>query len=157
MLLICSIDYVLCHTENSWFHEVPFVDLRVWATGILLEPPPPPHPHTSPLSNEFKALSHFLFVSKRTAGTKMEKKLRERQYSDQINFRSTSRGGSKAWYNFWCYDVLTDRSLAWLSSERPNKQLAETDTYTQPLEWSGRTPVVELGKCWMKLRRRATP
>ena len=34
------------------------------------------------------------------------------------------------------YDVLTDRSLAWLSSERPNKQLTETeaDTYTQPMD-----------------------
>jgi hypothetical protein len=33
------------------------------------------------------------------------------------------------------YDVLTDWSLAWLSSERPYQQLieTETDTYTQPL------------------------
>jgi hypothetical protein len=35
-----------------------------------------------------------------------------------------------------CYGVLTDRSLAWLPSERPNKQLAEAeaDTYTQLMD-----------------------
>jgi hypothetical protein len=41
----------------------------------------------------------------------------------------------KAWHYYWCHGTLTERSLAWLSSERPNKQLTETDTdtYTQPL------------------------
>jgi hypothetical protein len=54
--------------------------------------------------------------------------------------------------------VLTDRSLAWLSSERPNKQLTETDadTYTQPMDQSWRPPVVKLGEGWRKLRRRGT-
>jgi hypothetical protein len=37
-----------------------------------------------------------LFLSKRTAGTKMEKKLRERRSSDLPNLGSISRGGSKA-------------------------------------------------------------
>jgi hypothetical protein len=34
--------------------------------------------------------------------------------------------------------MLTDRILAWLSSEMPNQQLNETEphTYTQPLDWS---------------------
>jgi hypothetical protein len=35
-----------------------------------------------------------------------------------------------------CYGVLIDRSLAWMPSERPNKQLKEsdTDTYNQPMD-----------------------
>jgi hypothetical protein len=37
-----------------------------------------------------------LFLSKGTAGTKMEKRLRERRSSDQSNLGSISRGGSKA-------------------------------------------------------------
>jgi hypothetical protein len=37
-----------------------------------------------------------LFMSKRTAGTKMEKRLRERRFSDQPNLESISRGSSKA-------------------------------------------------------------
>ena len=34
------------------------------------------------------------------------------------------------------YGVLTDRSLAWLSSERTNKQVKESDanTYTQTMD-----------------------
>jgi hypothetical protein len=51
--------------------------------------------------------------------------------------------------------VLTDKSLAWLSSERPNKQLKESD-YTQPIDRI-QTPVDELGKGWKKQRRRVTP
>jgi hypothetical protein len=35
-----------------------------------------------------------------------------------------------------CYDMLADRSLAWLSYQRPDQQLTETeaDTYKQPLD-----------------------
>jgi hypothetical protein len=68
-----------------------------------------------------------LFLSKRIAGTKMEKRLRERTFSGWPNLESILRGGSKAWHYYWCYGVLTNRSLAWLSSERPNKQLTETE------------------------------
>ena len=76
-----------------------------------------------------------LFLSKRTAETKMEKRLWERRSSDQPKLEPISRGGSKA-QHYYCYSVLTDRSLAWQPSERPNKQLAKTDTgtYIQPMD-----------------------
>ena len=52
--------------------------------------------------------------------------------------------------------LQTRQCLAWLPSERPNRQLKESrvNPYTQPMDRSG-TPVVELGKGWKKLRRRA--
>ena len=55
--------------------------------------------------------------------------------------------------------MLTNRSLAWLTSERPNKQPKESDadTYTQPMDKKPGTPVVELGKIWKKLRKREIP
>jgi hypothetical protein len=42
------------------------------------------------------------------------------------------------WHCYWYCGVLADRSLAWLPSERPNKQLKESDadTSTQPMAWS---------------------
>ena len=43
-----------------------------------------------------KSTDTELFLCKRTAGTKMEKRLRERWTSDQPNLGSISRGGSKA-------------------------------------------------------------
>ena len=77
--------------------------------------------------------------------------------SDWPKLEPISRGDSKAWHYYWCYGVLTDKSLAWLSSKRPNKQLTETSKYlhsTNGLK-SG-IPVVELRKGWKKLRRRST-
>jgi hypothetical protein len=58
----------------------------------------------------------------------------------------------------YCPYWWADRSLAWLPSERPNKQLKESyaDIWTQPMDRS-QTPVVELGKSWKKLRMRTTP
>ena len=50
-----------------------------------------------------------LFLSKRTAGTKMEKKLKER-----LNLGSISCLGTKVLHYYWCYGVLTDKSLSWL-------------------------------------------
>ena len=38
-----------------------------------------------------------LSLSERTAGTKMEKRLREKRSGDRPNLRSISREGSKAW------------------------------------------------------------
>jgi hypothetical protein len=43
-----------------------------------------------------KKEKNFLLSLKRTAGTKMEKRLREWQSSDQPNLGPISRGGSKA-------------------------------------------------------------
>ena len=44
--------------------------------------------------------------------------------------------------------MLTDRSLTWLPSERPNKQLTETDadTYTQPMDRSWDPLLLNWGK-----------
>jgi hypothetical protein len=55
--------------------------------------------------------------------------------------------------------MLTDRSLPWLSSKRPNKQLTETnaDTYAKPMDLSQEAPVVELKRGWKKLKRSVTP
>jgi hypothetical protein len=57
--------------------------------------------------------------------------------SDRSNLGLISRVGSKAWHDYWCYDVLTDRSLAWLTCESLNKQMTEidVDTYNQPMVW----------------------
>jgi hypothetical protein len=54
------------------------------------------------------------------------------------NLGSISWKGTKAWHYYRCYDVITDRSLAWLFSERPSQQPTEidADTYIQSLDWS---------------------
>ena len=33
----------------------------------------------------------------------------------------------RPWYYYWCYFVLADSNLAWLSSKRLYEQLTETD------------------------------
>ena len=71
-----------------------------------------------------------LFLSKRTRGSKMEKRLKERWSNDQPNLGSISWEGTKSWHYFWCYDVLTDGSLAWLSSKWPYQQLTEKEADT---------------------------
>jgi hypothetical protein len=72
-----------------------------------------------------------LFLSKRIAGRKMEKRLKERQFNDwpTVGFERAPRPDR-------CSDVLTDTSPAWLPSVRSEKQLTETneDTYTQALD-----------------------
>lgn len=68
----------------------------------------------------------------------MDKRLKERWSNDLPNLRSISWEDAKAWHYYWCYDVITYRSLWLLSPERPYQQLIETeaDTYTEPLNWS---------------------
>jgi hypothetical protein len=54
--------------------------------------------------------------------------------------------------------VLTDRSLAWLLSERFNKQLTETDRYlNSTIGKKSGTSVVELVEELKNLRRRVIP
>ena len=52
------------------------------------------------------------------------------------NLGSNSWRGTKARHYYQCFDVLTDSSLAWLSSDRSYQQLTETeaDTYIQPID-----------------------
>jgi hypothetical protein len=66
-----------------------------------------------------------LFLSKRTAGTKMEKSLRQTLSSYRLKLGPNSRGRLKAWHYYWDYGVLANRSLAWLPSKRLNKQMKE--------------------------------
>jgi hypothetical protein len=57
-----------------------------------------------------------LFLSKRTSGTKTEKRLWERTPSDQLNWNPSQREALKP-----------NTSQAWLISDQPNKQLTETE------------------------------
>jgi hypothetical protein len=73
------------------------------------------------------------FLSKRTAGTKILKRLKKRQSNDWPNLGSSSwgRGPLRP-------DTVTDDtyvSLAWLSSESPYQQLTETEADT-PNNWT---------------------
>jgi hypothetical protein len=66
-------------------------------------------------------------LSKRTSGTNMETRLRERRFSGQPNWDPSQR---KLQGYYWsCYDVQ-DRQEP---SERPNKQVNETEAYTYTL------------------------
>jgi hypothetical protein len=60
----------------------------------------------------------------------MEKRLKERWSNEWPKFRSISWDATKAWHYRWCYDVLTDWSLAWLFPESPYQQLTETEADT---------------------------
>ena len=55
--------------------------------------------------------------------------------------------------------MLADQSLAWLPSERPIKQLKESDAdiYIQPMDRNWGPLWLSWGKKSWKLRRRAAP
>jgi hypothetical protein len=89
-----------------------------------------------------------LFLSERTTCTKHgeESEGKEVQWQAQIGIQFKGRlQGLTLWL---CYGELTDRSLAWLSSERPNKLLKASDvgTYTWPMDRSQ-------GPLWLNYRK----
>lgn len=59
-----------------------------------------------------------------------------------------SHAENKLWHYFWCQDVLADRSLVWLSSERLFQHLTkkDSDTHSQQL-------VCAWGPLWKSLGR----
>ena len=72
-----------------------------------------------------------LFLSKRTAGTKMKKRLRERKSSDWPKLGYTLKEAPSP----DTITVLTDRSLAWLFSKRPKKAAdCDRSRYTKPID-----------------------
>jgi hypothetical protein len=100
-----------------------------------------------------KTLTQNCSYLKQLQGPKNRKEPGGKKVIDRHKLGSSSRGGSKARYYYCCYGVLTDRSLACLPSERPNKQLTVRSRYLHPTnrQMLG-TSVTELGKNWKKLR-----
>jgi hypothetical protein len=92
----------------------------------------------------FKIFDPELFLSKGNAETKMEQRLKW-PLSDCPNLVTIPCLGIKPWHYYWCYAVLSDRSLAWPSSERLYQQLTETDAdaFSQTLDW-GQDPYVRV-------------
>jgi hypothetical protein len=89
----------------------------------------------------------------------MEQRLEEWPANDQPNFGSISWASTKPWQYYWCYVVLADRSLAWLSSERLYQQLTETDedTYSPALDWDRGMSMEELEEGLKEQKGMATP
>jgi hypothetical protein len=75
------------------------------------------------------------------------------------NLESSPWVGTKAWHYYWSCAVLTNRCLAWLSSERPYDQLTETDAdpYSQLLDWGQELRMEEFGEGLKQLKGMATP
>lgn len=55
---------------------------------------------------------------------------------DRLNLGSIPLLGTNPKYYYWCNVVLAARSLAWLSSERPCKQLTKTDIDITSNHWT---------------------
>jgi hypothetical protein len=60
-----------------------------------------------------------LSLSKGNTGTKMEQSLKERPFRDSSIMRTFPSIDTKPGQYCWCHDVLADRGLGWLPSERP--------------------------------------
>jgi hypothetical protein len=79
----------------------------------------------------FKILDLELFLSKGNAGTKVKPRVKKKLTRDWIpNLGSISWVDIIHCHDYWCYVVLVDRSLAWLSSERSYQQLTVRDADT---------------------------
>jgi hypothetical protein len=92
-----------------------------------------------------------LFLSKRTARTKLEKSPSARRSSERPQFVSSSRG---SWHYYWC---AYRPSMAAL---REDQHAADQDRCRYLHSTNGLksgVPMVELGKSWKKLWRRLTP
>lgn len=90
----------------------------------------------------------------------MEKRLKKTWSRNWPNWGSISRGPRRTtvWNCYWCFDVLTDRSLAWLLSERPSQQLTERWRYVHPtIGLKLGTSMVELGEDWRNWRGEWSP
>ena len=72
-----------------------------------------------------------LFLFEGTAGTKLEKNMRERRSMDRpkLGFRSRKGRHRALTLILWC-----DRSLAWLPSKKSNKQLSQMQILA-PTQW----------------------
>jgi len=82
----------------------------------------------------------YLLVDSRTnkVDSQDEQRLKERPSRDCPTWESIPSADTKPRHYWWCEDVLADRRLAWLSSERLYQHLAKTDadTHRQPLHWT---------------------
>jgi hypothetical protein len=89
---------------------------------------------------------------------KMEKSLRKRRSRDRSKWRSSSKGGPKDWHYYWSYGMLTKKGpimMALWKTQAPAERVTCRYLYLT----NGQkllTPVVELGKNWKKLTRKAT-
>jgi hypothetical protein len=96
-------------------------------------------------------------LNKRTAGTKMAKRLKEWWFNDQLNLESISWEGTVAWHYYWCYDVLTDGSMAVPWDDLPAADWDRCRYLHRTIELKSGNPMFELGEGLKKLKGRVTP
>jgi hypothetical protein len=89
-----------------------------------------------------------LLMSKGTAGTKMERRLKERLPMIRPTWDLYGGWDTKDWCFYWYYDVLTDRSLAWLYSVGPTSSWLRQKQIFAPNHW---TEVAD-SYCWVRER-----